>query len=228
MRRKMIPIWIAILILGLLTGCGKAEVPQDSHDSAQSKINPPSKKLLSIFPHEKDTTYIYNGFAEYGHVIEIDNVEEKEAETIYDIIGEVGDPSGGEAPGNFDIKLQYIVDHEKITEKIIQGERLPHKIPELQVLKLPLKTGSTWDQKIVIDGKEEILKAEIEFVRKDETDDTETYGVVYRVPMKDMPNEMYEERRVFKRGVGLYSFENTIGKEYDFNFGYTLSFIDKE
>jgi hypothetical protein len=43
-----------------------------------------------------------------------------------------------------------------------------------------------------------------------------------------MPNDMYEERRVFKKGVGLYSFENTIGKEYDFHFGYTLSFIDQE
>lgn len=227
--RKKIYIWMILgLLFILLSGCAKQpKEPQDTEGPPQEE-KPPSQELLAILPQDTEGEYFYNGFAEYGHSIRIDRVEEKPEQTIYHVTGEVDDPSGGEAKGNFNIRMEYIVDAEKITEKIIEGERMPHKLKELEVLRLPLEKGNTWEQKVMIDGKEAKVRAVIESIDVDPQDRMETYTVFYTVPMENMPNGIYEERRIYKKGVGLYIFENTIGKEYDFYFNYMLSFVDKK
>jgi hypothetical protein len=217
-----------MLMMLLLSGCARKVEPPTVPEKPNGEIKPPAEALLEMLPRETGDQYIYNGFAEYGHIQQIDRIDEEDGRKIYHVVGMVDDPSGGEATGDFTLEMQYLVDGEKIIEKIIKGQKLPHKLPELEVLRLPLEEGNQWEQKMLINGTEESLKAVIETVSVDPKDNLETYTVVYTVPMADMPEGMYKEIRAYKKGVGLYHFESTLGKEYDFMFNYTLALIEKK
>lgn len=223
MIKRNMYIGLAILfIVMLVSGCvRKVDPPTETK-------KPPAKELVEMLPLKAGDQYFYNGFAEYGHLQRIDRIDEEAEKKIYHITGMVDDPSGGEATGDFTLEMQYVVDAEKITEKILQGQKLPHKIPELEVLRMPLEKGNRWEQKMLMNGKEETLQAVIESVDVDPQDKIETYTVVYTVPMAGMPEDTYKEIRTYKKGVGLYHFESTLGKEYDFMFNYTLGLIEKE
>ncbi|MDF2547996.1 MAG: LysM domain protein [Anaerosolibacter sp.] len=228
MKRRIYIGFTVIMLLLLLIGCVRRVEPPTVPEKPDGEIKVPAEALLEMLPTETGDQYFYNGFAEYGHIQQIDRIDEEEGKRIYHVVGMVDDPSGGEATGDFTLEMQYVVDGEKITEKILQGQKLPHKIPELEVLRLPLEEGNQWEQKMLINGTEETLKAEIESVDIDPQDKRDTYTVVYTVPMAGMPNDTYKEIRTYKKGVGLYHFESTLGKEYDFMFNYTLGLIEKK
>lgn len=228
MKRSIYIGFIIVLTIVILTGCVQKVDPSKEPEEPTEEIKPPAQALLEVLPTTTGDQYFYNGFAEYGHIQTIERIDEEEGKKIYHVVGMVDDPSGGEATGDFTLEMQYIVDSEKITEKILQGQKLPHKIPELEVLRLPLEKGNRWEQKMLIDGREETLKAVIESVDVDPQDKRETYTIVYTVPMADMPENTYKEIRTYKKGVGLYYFESTLGKEYDFMFNYALGLIEKK
>jgi len=141
---------------------------------------------------------------------------------VYEVSGEVDDPSGGEAQGDFSLEMEYIITKDTATEKIIRGEKLIHVFDELQILKLPLQPGTKWEQKVKTDGGEEVLTAEILSAEAEEEGGPVVYRVRYTVPMEDMPDGLYVEERAFAEGKGLIHYARTLGKEYDFMFEYFL------
>ena len=123
-----------------------------------------SQQLVEIFPQEIGYEWIYSGFAEYGHRMRLDNISgstENPEVLVYEISGEVYDPSGGEAPGDFGLEMEYVITKDTVTERIIRGEKLIHVFSELELLKLPLQAGTKWQQKVEINSEEQELTAQI-------------------------------------------------------------------
>jgi len=184
-----------------------------------------SQQLVEVFPQRIGYEWFYSGFAEYGHRMRLDNISgstENSEVLVYEVSGEVDDPSGGEAQGDFSLEMEYIITKDTATEKIIRGEKLIHVFDELQILKLPLQPGTKWEQKVKTDGGEEVLTAEILSAEAEEEGGPVVYRVRYTVPMEDMPDGLYVEERAFAEGKGLIHYARTLGKEYDFMFEYFL------
>ncbi len=188
-----------------------------------------SQQLAGIFPQRIGYEWFYSGFAEYGHRMKLDNISgntDNPEILVYEVSGEVDDPSGGEAPGDFGLELEYRITSDTVLERIIRGEKLAHMFKELQLLKLPLESGSRWEQTVESSGKEVVLTAEILSAEKKE-DGPDVYKVRYSVPMEGMPDGIYIEERTFTEGVGVTSFARTLGEDYDFMFEYSIFEPDK-
>lgn len=207
--------------------------------NTQSKVRPepvrvmkPSSQLLAFFPQTLRTKWIYDGFVEYDHTMEIKSiVRSRNRDRIYhNIIGKVGDPSGGESKRNFNFKIQYLFIGKSVYEYIVKSDTpFPHRILKLKLLSLPLKKGYQWSQTVAVDSKKVTLNAKIIAIEQKNifNKPTETVTVRYRMPMKGMPGGTYEEVRVFALGIGVYSFEKTFGPNQTDRFGYTLRDIVK-
>ena len=191
-------------------------------DGAQDRV---SQQLVELFPQRIGYEWFYSGFAEYGHRMRLDNISgntDNPEILVYEISGEVDDPSGGEAPGDFSLEMEYIITKDTVTERIIRGEKLIHVFDELQLLKLPLQPGTKWDQEVNTGGSEAVLTAEILSAEVEEEEGQVVYRVRYTVPMEDMPDGLYVEERAFAEGTGVVHFARTLGKEYDFMFEYFI------
>lgn len=194
-----------------------------------------SQQLVNIFPQQIGYEWFYSGFAEYSHHMKLDNIyssTDNPEVLVYEISGTVGDPSDGEASGDFGLELEYIITKDCITERILRGEKLPHMFHELQLLKLPLEPGAKWEQKIETGEKEVTLTAEILSIEAErssfavaglfvEAENPIVYRVRYSVPMEGMSEGLYIEERTFVEGAGISYYERTLGEEYDFMFEYT-------
>ncbi|MDW7662184.1 MAG: stalk domain-containing protein [Bacillota bacterium] len=74
--------------------------------------------LSALLPSELGYSWIYNGFAEYGHTMTLNNIEDDPTQRIYTITGEVDDMSGGESLSDHSISIHYILSgNELIQEK---------------------------------------------------------------------------------------------------------------
>lgn len=184
-----------------------------------------SQQLVEIFPQEIGYEWIYSGFAEYGHRMRLDNISgstENPEVLVYEISGEVYDPSGGEAPGDFGLEMEYVITKDTVTERIIKGEKLIHVFRELELLKLPLQAGTKWQQKVETSGGEQVLTAEILSAEAEKEEGPVIYKVRYTVPMEGMPDGIYVEERAFAEGTGVIHYARTLGEEYDFMFEYYI------
>lgn len=206
--------------------------------NTQSEIQPPLKKLgkpapllAAFFPQQKGVTWFYEGFAEYAHQMTLisraDN--RRNARILQQITGRVADISEGESRRNFNFRIQYLFTPTSVFERIIQADTpFPHRIKNPRLLTLPLKKGRRWRQQVTVDGKKAELTAEIIKVepKKIFAKPVDTVTVRYRVPMKNMPGGVYEEIRVFAKGLGVYSFENTFGPNEGERFNYILRRVE--
>jgi hypothetical protein len=236
--RYMIALLLAVLAAALLyigmnpVGNGQNGEPDDQvQPRDQNQSERVSQQLVDIFPERIGYEWHYSGFAEYAHYMRLDNISGNTGNTeilVYEISGEVDDPSGGEAPGDFGLEMEYRITSDTVTESIIRGEKLIHVFEELQLLKLPLETGNRWEQTVETDEGEAVLTAEVLSAEPEEEEGPTVYRVRYSVPMEGMPDGVYIEERAFTEGVGVTYYARTLGDEYDFLFEYYIFYPDKQ
>lgn len=237
-----------IIVIAFSSGCTNVVKKGNvkGNKAVKQTAVPYSEELASIFPYEVDTTLYYQGFVEYGHIITVRDVKvtDDKQEKIITAEGYMGDGLGPISEKGtirkFDIR--YLILNDRVVEEIkeLNEETRVHKtiIPNKIILKLPLQTGNSWDQKFKDnEGREYTAKTTIEKVEALENG-VKKYTVkttVDKIP--GYKGSKYVETRVFETGKGMTEFINRLsgyvdekGKTqfYDFDFHYELFKITKE
>lgn len=174
--------------------------------------------LSALLPSELGYSWIYNGFAEYGHTMTLNNIEDDPTQRIYTITGEVDDMSGGESLADHSISIQYILSGNELIQEKAELHMLDSKFDRLTLIKTPLVAGTTWTQDVIDkDGNSSRINAIIKKVEI--VDDNKTqYTIRY-----DDVNSAYFEERIIREGVGVVSVEKLLElSDTSFPAGYTL------
>lgn len=174
--------------------------------------------LSALLPSELGYSWIYNGFAEYGHTMTLNNIEDDPTHRIYTITGEVDDMSGGESLADNSISIQYILFGNELIQEKAELHMLDSKFDRLTLIKTPLVAGTTWTQDVIDkDGNSSRINAIIKKVEI--VDDNKTqYTIRY-----DDVNSAYFEERIIREGVGVVSVEKLLElSDTSFPAGYTL------
>lgn len=174
------------------------------------------RQLMALFPEEEGFTWIYNGFAEYGHTMTLTGIQREgiTGRTVLEITGEVHDPSGGASKRDFSLALEYVFSGRAVKERVIRGDLFPHRLNPLEILRYPLRKGKSWTQKA--GGR--TIRATVLEDGVDPEDDRRFFRIRYTTTMQGLKNNKYIETRLFKEGLGVVRFENTILKDVDFNY----------
>lgn len=177
-------------------------------------------EVMSYFPDNEGFTWTYFGFAEYGHKMSIDRITNTKSpgNVVYEISGAVFDMSDGESGRDFSLDLEYVFTQEDVRERILHKDVFPHRIDGLVMLKAPVKQGQNWDFKAE-DGSR--VDAKVTRTGKDPEDDLAFCEVEYTTPDASMPDGLYRETRVFKKGLGVVAFTSTILPDVEFNYSLT-------
>ena len=202
-----------LLLLTGLAGCINKADP----GNAKEDFTAQNEELKKLFPDKAGYHWIYSGFAEYGHALDLNSVlSEQNGETVYRLSGAVGDPSGGEAKGDFSLSVEYVISKGSLIQKIT-GEKMMDTFPQMELLRSPLKPETQWEQKVKDRaGKEYELVCTIISVNEDNG------NKVYSVRYKDKKSDFYE-KRVFKEKTGVIEFEKIWqSKEGPVTMGYAL------
>ncbi|CAH2212660.1 hypothetical protein [Tepidibacter aestuarii] len=216
-------LMFAIIAVGV--GCTQAdnEVEQDTGKKTYSN------ELASYFPSVEGTVLNYSGTAEYGQGLTLNKVVDNNESLMLNFKGEILDISEGEGPSKEDriIETEYIINKDTVTQtqKNLTRRFSQSIITEQIVLKLPMKVGNTWDQKITIDGKEYTAKTKITDVSKDDRNRNMIKTETTIQGIENYTENTYREIKVFKEGKGLVEFRNTIllgESKSPFEFGYIL------
>jgi len=185
------------------------------------------EELMSYFPDKTGFTWVYSGFAEYGHRMVLDSITEvrSKGDVVYQISGMVEDMSGGESEADFSFQIQYIFGNDQAVERILhKGIVFPHRIDGLVMLKAPVKKGQKWSFRAE-DGSQ--VDAVITEAGVDDEDNLAYCEVEYTTPDHSMPDGLYRETRTFKKGIGVTSFVSTIMPEVEFSYS-LMSFSSPE
>ncbi|MCK5129898.1 MAG: hypothetical protein KAQ68_08605 [Clostridiales bacterium] len=160
-----------------------------------------SKTLANLLPESIGHTWIYNGFAEYGHRMTLSEITQSDAGRIYKISGQVDDISGGESNKDYSIEISYTIS-DKMMVQTHTGEMLMDTAYERIILiQLPLQQNNTWEQTVINkNGKDVTLKCTITEAFYEEGQ--ESYTVLY----EDV-NSSYYEKREIQKGLGVISYE---------------------
>lgn len=196
------------------------EVGWNAYDKTASILDVTYEKipLSALLPSELGYSWIYNGFAEYGHTMTLNNIEDDPTQRIYTITGEVDDMSGGESFEDNSISIQYILSGNELIQEKAELHMLDSKFDRLILIKTPLVAGTTWTQDAIDkDGNSSRINAIIKKVEI--VDDNKTqYTIRY-----DDVNSAYFEERIIREGVGVVSVEKLLElSDTSFSAGYTL------
>ena len=227
--RKMIIISLLVLLaLGTpLVGCNLQCPPAQNDQNqqprgpmpAENRDNEQNRQLATLLPSREGYTWYYNGFAEYGHRMTIKTIDKKNTVFVYDIEGEVDDPSGGEAKDrDFHLQIVYTIANGVLTQTKQEDAMLDSNYDRLDLIKTPLEKGTRWTQKVISrDNLETDLECTIEDVKN--VDRVDIYTVVY----KDKNSDYFEKREI-KEGVGVVLFEKLLVlQDQSFPAGYYLN-----
>jgi len=134
----------------------------------------------------------------------------------YKTEGNVYDPSGGEAPGDFSLQLEYEVTNEAIVMRK-NSEKMMDNFSELVLIRLPLQKGTQWKQSAKHkNGKNYELTCTIDKI------ENQPDGKVYTILYKDNDSNFYEKRRI-QENWGVVSFETVWeSEEGPVTMGYEL------
>lgn len=214
------------LLMVLFAGCTLFNrTPSPSRPAPIRRNKPSAGSLTSYFPQKVGTSWIYEGFAEYGHRMVLTSItkDPQHKRSIREISGSVADMSDGESKRNFHFKLRYIFTPIAIQEEVLESDTpFPHTVKNITLLKLPIRKGARWRQNVVMNGKSSILRAVITDIRTEPSIKAKVVRVRYRMPMTGMPNGIYEEVREFAKGIGVYRFEKTFGPNTTDRFNYAF------
>jgi len=192
-------IWILLILAMLLAmgaGCQKSLPPAGDGQSQAGQ-----EEIKKLLPEKTGYKWIYHGFAEYGHQMELTGISSGEKETVYQVTGEVYDPSGGEAQGDFSLSIQYVVRDGSLIMRQ-NAPKLMDSFQELELIRAPLEANTQWEQKALHkrENKEYFLNCTIKEVKNEQD------GKVYVVEYQDK-NSNFFERRWIKENTGVITLE---------------------
>lgn len=190
MRGKSLVV-AALLLTLLLTGVACRSYQQEN------------AALAELLPANQGYRWVYSGFAEYGHSMElVQSPVTADGKTVYTVTGKVDDMSGGEAPGPFDFQLTYTIAKGQLSRSLSAGSKLmDNRFPELVLVQAPLTKGNSWTQQVQDKSGQSV---KLSCTIKDVT--TEHDQQLYRVRYEDAASGYWEER-VFAAGGGMVSVE---------------------
>ena len=176
-----------------------------------------NQDLLRFLPAEEGHTWAYEGFAEYSHVMTIDTIERTRRQTRFDIAGEVGDPSGGEAERDLSLRVIYTISRGVWVQEKQEEAMLDSDFDRLELLRGPVRDGQQWTQSVIDRaGTPRELLCTIEEIRFEGNLD------ILVVHYQDTGSAYYERREI-ETGTGVISFEKLWQtEEGDFPIGYRL------
>lgn len=176
------------------------------------------EQLSKLLPNTTGLQWIYNGFAEYGHQMSLDNIIDHKEKREYIIKGEVGDPSGGESKANRNIDLKYTIINNKIVQEKVESSMMDSKFDRITLIQAPLVAGTHWTEDLVDKaGKSTTMSSYIQKVEIN-SDGKKQYTVKY----KDMASE-YFEMRIIEEGKGIIEFKKLLElKDDSFPVSYSL------
>jgi len=125
----------------------------------------------------------------------------------------VEDMSEGEGGGDLSIAMKYLVTDSVLMVVQRAPLAMDNDFTEMELLRLPLETGSSWTQTVTDkDGEEVELICEIE--------EMEENLITLRYSRTDSP---FYQLRVFEEGIGVVTFEKLyMSPDGNFEIGYTL------
>jgi hypothetical protein len=223
---KFIVILIILLIsLQLISCTNNIEKQEDNitkkennnNDNKEIKDNKDNQELKSLLPRRENYRWIYSGFAEYGHQMDLINIIDLNDSIIYSIKGSVFDVSDGEAKGAFGLEIIYTIEDGKLIQRKSEEKMMDSIFDELILIKSPLREGTEWNQKVKDKtGRQYRLRCYIDSIEED--NGVKTYSVVY-----DDLNSDYYERREIQEGIGIVNFERLHQQNGEsFTIGYSL------
>lgn len=176
--------------------------------------------LAALLPEKPGYRWLYNGFAEYGHEMTLEEVEKENDIIKYRIKGEVADMSDGESgrgKEHFKIDLEYTINNAAIMQTKSEKIMMDSDFDSLELIKAPLIKGNKWGQELTDkSGNARYLNCEITDIK--EVGNARIYTVEYR----DQDSSYYEKRMI-EEGVGVVSFNKLFKSENDsFEIGYSL------
>lgn len=163
------------------------------------------QQLSALLPETSGYVWNYDGFAEYSHQMQLDNIINGSQQRVYNISGEVGDPSGGESPLDRDISIKYTIIGNSLVQEKVESVMLDSKYNKITLIQAPLVAGTFWSEAVV--NKQGVATNVNAFIQKVEitSDGSKQYTVRY-----DDNNSSYYEVRVIKEGAGVVSFEKLL------------------
>lgn len=218
--RKMPAVLSVLLFIFLLFGCANGEMRGDLNNGGKQteELEAANAELEKLLPEKEGFRWVYNGFAEYGHTMELERIQKQDSQITYFVPGEVADMSGGESTRDFSLQVEYVIKDGILTQKKKEEVMLDSISNNIQLIKTPLDQGTLWKQTVITkDGNELVLKCQITEVK--EEDGIKEYTVIY-----EDQNSDYFERRKIREGIGVVSLEKMLksGGE-SFVAGYTLN-----
>lgn len=175
-----------------------------SINDAEYKI----EELSRLLPDSKGFKWNYNGFAEYGHIMKIEDIVNEDNKREYIINGEVGDPSGGESDIDRNLDIKYIIKDNKLIQEKTEKAMMDSKFHKLTLIQTPLVAGTFWTEQVTDDeGMDTTINA---YIQKVEINDE--LNTVYTVRYDDVNSEYYEIRTI-EEGLGITSFEKLLELE---------------
>ena len=162
-------------------------------------------QLAVLLPDKEGFTWLYDGFAEYGHQMRLDQLTDEPQRRVYSISGEVYDASSGEGTLDRNISIEYILEGNRLRQKKSEEMMLDSKYNSLTLIKTPLDAGTFWSEKVMDkSGEETLLNALI--TKVEVTSDNKKQ---YTVRHEDSNSGYYEER-IIKEGIGVIAFEKLL------------------
>ena len=168
--------------------------------------------LSKLLPNSKGIKWFYDGFAEYSHIMTLDNIILNGDSKEYIISGEVGDPSDGE--GNYDLSLniKYTISENKLVQEKTESTMLDSKFDKITLIQTPLIAGTQWSEELIDKkGKKATMNS---FIQKVEI--SQEGKIQYTIRYEDTKSDYYETR-VIEEGKGIVEFEKLLELE-DSNF----------
>jgi len=160
--------------------------------------------LAALLPLETGHTWIYNGFAEYGHTMTLDRIEEASNRRTYVLSGEVSDSSDGEGSLGRGISLNYILQGNALIQEKTAPMMLDSKFDRLTLIETPLVAGTTWTETLM-DQSGRTAKIDAIIQKVEIVDGKKQFTVRHQEV-----GSPYYEVRVFREGAGILSFEKLL------------------
>jgi hypothetical protein len=241
MIRKLVSILFIILLMIAFIACGNGEVIdntestviettkttisetiEESTPETTSKLDP-NDELMKLLPDKIGFIWLYSGFAEYGHTMELIDIIRDNNEVKYIIEGIVTDGSGGttgESPEAYDIKIEYSIKDNVLLRTKTEKKMFDSFFDKIELIRLPLELNMKWTQTAIDkEGNEAVIDSEIIAV------EVENEKKIYTVKYQHTSSEYYEIRKIME-GVGVVSYTR-LWKDLEgnsFDIGYSLIF----
>ena len=176
--------------------------------------------FTKLLPERSGYSWLYSGFAEYNHQMELNEIVTDKGIIKYIIAGNVEDMSDGEAgygPEHYNIDLLYTIEDGALIQTKSENMMMDSEFDKIELIRAPLIKNNKWGQGGVDkSGEYRYLNCEITDIN--EVAGSKVYTVEYR------EDNGYYEIRMIEEGIGVVSFAKLWQTDDgDFEIGYSLS-----